>query len=160
MRRRRKSPKGVRAFLSFWAAASIAVPFSCGGKQADVGAQNDKALRRFDGKPSGDGQTCSMEGTDYFGDSRFSEDTQRHAIGETWPSPDGCNQCTCITAGVECEKDKIRSGSKCITLTGTSCIADGIAHGIGEEFPCPDGCNTCTCLEKGILSTLIACPGR
>jgi len=73
-----------------------------------------------------------------------------HAVGDTFPSADGCNTCSCGQGGeVSC------------TLMGCveTCTYDGVVHQAGATFPSTDGCNTCTCGDGGQVScTEIACP--
>ncbi|MDC0716029.1 DUF4215 domain-containing protein [Nannocystis bainbridge] len=62
--------------------------------------------------------------------------------GETKPSEDGCNTCTCEGGDWSC------------TLKACD---DGCED--GETKPAQDGCNTCTCTEGGWACTEIACEG-
>ena len=74
-------------------------------------------------------------------------DGEMYAQGETFPSTDGCNTCTCMDNGlVAC------------TLMACGCMVDDSFHLVGESFPADDGCNTCTCVAPGeVACTEMAC---
>lgn len=63
-----------------------------------------------------------------------------HAVGDSFPSPDGCNTCGCGADGM-------------VTCTALGCVVtcdyEGQIHQAGESFPSSDGCNTCTCSSDG-----------
>ncbi len=82
--------------------------------------------------------TCTYDGREY-------------SAGDTFPSSDGCNACSCGGDGeVACtERD----------CTPDTCTYDRQTWEVGATFPAIDGCNTCTCMEGGQLAcTDMACP--
>ena len=76
------------------------------------------------------------------------QDGVQYEVGESFPSSDGCNSCTCMVGGqIAC------------TLMACGCMYDGDFHLVGDSFPATDGCNTCTCLAGGgIACTEMYCP--
>nr|XP_022311780.1 four-domain proteases inhibitor-like isoform X1 [Crassostrea virginica] len=75
---------------------------------------------------------------------------RRYRIGESFPSSDGCNTCTCGVGGqVSCTE------KACLQL---GCMYNGKRYREGESFPSIDGCNTCSCGAKGrVVCTKRAC---
>ncbi len=73
-----------------------------------------------------------------------------HQPGDSFPSEDGCNTCSCGEDGaVMC------TAMACIT----TCTYDGKLYEVGESFPASDGCNTCTCDADGsVACTEKGCP--
>lgn len=69
-------------------------------------------------------------------------------VGESYPSEDGCNTCTCTG-----QDSATCTAAACPTNT---CEYSGETHLAGESFPSSDGCNTCFCSEDG----LVACTER
>lgn len=76
---------------------------------------------------------------------------QTYAVGESFPSSDGCNTCFCGENGqVGCTK------RACLA----TCTYAGRTYPVGESFPASDGCNECTCGPDGQVGcTKIFCPG-
>ena len=67
--------------------------------------------------------------------------------GESFPSDDGCNTCTCMDGG----------GVAC-TEMACGCMYEGDLYAVGASFPAADGCNTCACMSGGqVACTLMAC---
>jgi hypothetical protein len=63
--------------------------------------------------------------------------------GEPFPSPDGCNTCSCDPTGA----------AACTAMACVdSCTWNGETHFEGEQFPAGDGCNTCTCEPGGSVA--------
>jgi hypothetical protein len=76
-------------------------------------------------------------------------DGKSHPVGETFPSPDGCNSCTC-SAG----------GNAACTERGcapAACTYGGKSYAVGDTFSANDCGNTCTCTDQGVACTAIAC---
>lgn len=68
---------------------------------------------------------------------------ERHALGDTFPDADGCNQCSCTKEGVAC--------------TTKACVDDGCSYegqrfAVGDSFPASDGCNQCSCESGGSVA--------
>ena len=72
--------------------------------------------------------------------------------GESFPSADGCNTCTCQEdGGIACTEMACDPGDGCIDEAGEM-------HAVGEGFPSPDGCNSCYCEADGTIAcTAMAC---
>ena len=58
--------------------------------------------------------------------------------GDSFPTPDGCNTCTCPPSGKKTDA----------ACTAKACVEPD-ACTAGETFPASDGCNTCTCPASG-----------
>ncbi|MCA9594618.1 MAG: hypothetical protein KC776_14940 [Myxococcales bacterium] len=80
--------------------------------------------------PGGSGGDCSYGGKSY-------------SAGDSFPSSDGCNTCSCA-----------QDGQVACTLLACvdGCSYDGKSHQPGESFPATDGCNQCTCNANGSVS--------
>ena len=66
--------------------------------------------------------------------------------GESFPSEDGCNTCSCGGGGaIAC------------TLRACGCVYGGQWYEYGDTFMADDGCNTCTCSDGGVACTEMAC---
>lgn len=122
--------------------ACAAAPFvtACSGGTVNVGTQEQELRKKSDGGATGNGQTCSID------------DTTQHAIGETFKTPDGCNDCTCTKDGAMCtlracapactEEAKQCPDGSYVSRTGPSCEfapcpGDGACQ--LDALECPDG---------------------
>ena len=97
------------------------------------------ALGACDAVPGGGDVVCVSGGVTY-------------RPGDSFPSPDGCNQCGCGEGGqVAC------TARAC----APTCSYDGNIYMEGQSFPSTDGCNTCSCGAGGqVACTKRACaPG-
>jgi hypothetical protein len=70
-----------------------------------------------------------------------------HQHGESFPSDDGCNQCSCYNGQVMCTL------MACIS----TCEYEGETYEEGASFPSSDGCNTCSCSSGRVICTKRAC---
>jgi hypothetical protein len=91
------------------------------------------------------GTTCSYEGEDY-------------EAGDSFPSADGCNSCSCMEDGgiactlMACGGEGGGSGGVAV------CSYEGVVYHAGDSFPAADGCNSCGCMDDGsIACTAIGC---
>jgi len=76
-------------------------------------------------------------------------DGVKHDVGDSFPSLDGCNTCSCNGDG------QVACTAKACVVT---CTYDGQVHQVGDTFPSTDGCNTCTCGDAGAIAcTEMAC---
>ena len=116
---------------------------ACSSGDVKVGA-SDSALKRKDGTPTGDGTTCSWDNTAAFDGVAAGSSVPKgpFKVGDTFPAPDGCNQCFCSEHGIGCTL------MACLPSPG-QCTVDGKTYASGTSFPSPDGCNTCTCQDNG-----------
>lgn len=75
-----------------------------------------------------------------------------YANGDSMPSRDGCNTCTCIDG-----EPSMCTEAEC--PVGPACVVDGVSYPDGSSgIPAPDGCNSCTCDGGALACTEIACP--
>lgn len=79
-------------------------------------------------------------------------DGKRHDVGDSFPSTDGCNTCSCQDDGS-------------VACTERACAPDGCEYGnahydVGDSFDASDGCNRCRCTGDGdVACTRRACGG-
>lgn len=73
--------------------------------------------------------------------------------GDSFPSSDGCNVCSCGADG------RIACTARACADGGGFCVdSTGVTRRSGETFPAGDHCNTCTCnIDGTIACTRIAC---
>ncbi|MBI4951235.1 MAG: hypothetical protein HY908_04325 [Myxococcales bacterium] len=62
--------------------------------------------------------------------------------GESFPSTDGCNSCSCTSDG----------DVACTAMACISCSYGGRVYQAGDTFPRADGCGTCSCHFDGSVS--------
>jgi hypothetical protein len=67
--------------------------------------------------------------------------------GESFPSNDGCNQCSCSDGIVACT----------LRFCAPICQYEGQTYIEGNSFTAADGCNTCRCLSGQVACTRMAC---
>lgn len=116
----------TRTFACALLVAASSLVAACSGGTVHVGSTHEQELRKkSDGGATGDGATCSF-------DDPVSSDGESgptsggpYAVGDTFPSPDGCNQCTCTRDGIACT---LRA---CAPDPGQACSE--------EAKLCPDG---------------------
>lgn len=136
-----------RTIASFFAIAFTSACFAssgCSGGKIAVGSSEQELVTRSDGRATGDGATCSWEGTVVHAAS--SSDCGRvptpsgygpYAVGDEFTAPDRCNECKCTDRGIMCTLRECSGG-------GTS-GSPGVAPGGGEVACqedariCPDG---------------------
>lgn len=93
---------------SFVIVASILSAAACGGSDVAVGktdATDQRLQTKKDGTPTGNGQTCSWEGTtvyDAIGGTAPTSPVPAYTVGDEFKSIDGCNECTCAAKGIMC----------------------------------------------------------
>jgi hypothetical protein len=120
----------IASFFAVCAAAGCLVTTTaCSSGDVPVGSAHQEIQRRGDGQPTGDGQSCSWEGTTLrLGEGCGAVPTPPgygpYEIGETFPAPDGCNECSCTERGIMC--------------TVRDCAGDGVAC-TDDAKECPDG---------------------
>ncbi len=74
-----------------------------------------------------------------------------YAVGDSFPSSDGCNTC-------ECTKEYGAICSEFGCPPKPTCEWNGNTYQVGDFFPTGDGCNECECMQSGTVScSLIAC---
>lgn len=147
-----------------------AIAFSivaCGSGDVNLGSNEYEIRKTDDGRATGDGKHCAWSGIAAPGqidggsaidagrapgvggqsaDTPVSSDTQ-YAVGDSIPSPDGCNDCRCTAQGIACTTR---------ACAGT-CTYGGKPRASGSTFPSTDGCNTCNCNGGAVSCTERAC---
>jgi hypothetical protein len=110
--------------LSVVACAAAPLATACSGGTVNVGTQEQELRKKSDGGASGNGQTCSID------------DATQYAIGETFKTPDGCNDCTCTKDGAMCT---LRACAPACTEEAKQCPDGSYVSRTGPkcEFVCP-----------------------
>ena len=104
---------------------------ACSAGEIAVGRTDQQLQTRKDGKPTGNGQTCSWDDTVAYEVATGKETTTPapngpYNVGDTFPSLDGCNDCSCANEGIMC--------------TRRACAGDpGGPACTDEALICPDG---------------------
>lgn len=84
------------------------------------------------------------------GPSTCEYDGKVYQHGDSFPSSDGCNSCSCDAGRVACTL------KACVK----SCVYNGKTYNHGDSFPSSDGCNTCGCSNGAVSCTEKACPPK
>jgi len=128
----------------------------CGpGGQAGTGGEAGTGTEAGTGAGTGgDGDTAGRGGSG--GGDGCLYDGERHDVGDSFPSDDGCNTCTCTQGGsVACT---LRACTNvCGGLTGLPC-RDGYYCNYPEEAQCGAADQTGTCEERPSVCTLQYAP--
>jgi hypothetical protein len=111
---------------------------ACSGGIATVpGDQTTQQLqKRLDGTPTGNGKTCSWEGTAVSSapSGQATYPVGPYNVGDSFKSLDGCNDCTCSAQGIMCTVRACSGGPTPAPTTG------GPPQGCTTEAKvCPDG---------------------
>lgn len=125
------------------ASAAGALTFACGGEVVSVGRNDQSVKKAPDGGATGDGATCSWDGT-VSNDGTSTPGSGQYRVGDTFPSLDGCNSCSCTAQGIACTEMACAGGG--------TCSYGGKTYPVGASFPSEDGCNSCGCSEGGNVS--------
>ena len=152
-------------FASFFLlGATVALSVAaCSGGQIAVGSTDQQLLSRKDGKPTGDGLTCSWEDTVAYDAATGKETTTPapngpYKVGDTFPSVDGCNDCSCTKQGIMCTVRSCGGGGG--GSPGQACPDDGkiCSDGstVGRTGP---NCEFAPCPGENVACTLPFVPG-
>lgn len=141
----------VALALAFACATAAA---ACGGEVVSVGRGDQTLKKRADGGATGDGSTCSWDDAVSSDGNQTSTGSGPYAVGDSFPSLDGCNSCSCTAQGIACTQ---RACAPADAGAAGSCSYDGKTYAAGQSFPSSDGCNTCTCNAGGVACTEKAC---
>ena len=112
-------------------AASVVLA-ACSSGDVAVGSTAQALQKKKDGTPTGNGTTCSWDDTVSSGPSTGATTTTTaspagpYALGETFKSSDGCNDCNCTAQGIACT---LRA---CAPAPGDGACTE-------EAKQCPDG---------------------
>jgi hypothetical protein len=80
-------------------ASSVAISTSaCSSGDVPVGSSEQALQKTKAGTPTGNGKTCSWLSP---GEAAAAS-SKSIVVGETFKSPDGCNDCTCTAQGIAC----------------------------------------------------------
>ena len=146
------------ASLVALATATALLVSACSSGDVAVGSTQQALQKKKDGTPTGNGQTCSWDDTVSY-DVATGKETYTPApdgpytVGDTFPSSDGCNTCTCTAQGIACTLRACGPAGG-----GGTCSYDGKTYASGETFRSTDGCNGCGCNPDGTVAcTLMAC---
>lgn len=138
---------GTLIACSFSSALLVALS-ACTAGDVAVGETNktgQQLKRQADGSPTGDGQTCSWKGTAGY-DAASPSAQSSYAVGATFASLDGCNECSCSSQGIMCTVRACQQPKGC-TLEAKQC-PDGSS--VGRTGPncefaaCPTTPKACT----------------
>lgn len=123
----------IASLFSVALATSLLGAPACSGGEITVGKSEQELKKKTDGGVTGNGQTCSWEGTVSSSGPVSSGDPGGYAVGDTFKSPDGCNDCTCTAQGIMCTMRACGGGSSPGNPGGgeVACSAEAKA--------CPDG---------------------
>lgn len=82
---------------------------ACSSGEISVGTAEQSLLAKKDGGSSGNGSTCSWDGVVSYDvatgkETVHSSSDGGYAVGASFKSPDGCNDCTCTAQGIACTK--------------------------------------------------------
>lgn len=131
------------AVLASVAALSVV---ACSSGDVAVGSSTQALKKTSSGNPTGNGTTCSWD------DASTAATATTYKVGDTFKSPDGCNDCSCSAQGIMCTQ------RACAPAGGGSCTYGGKTYAAGASFPSTDNCNTCGCEADGnVLCTERAC---
>src|SRR4051794_38727259 len=80
---------------------------ACSNGVVPVGSSEQALQARKDGHPTGDRNSCSWEGTTAYdvatgNTSSAPAPAGPYDLGDTFKSPDGCNDCNCSADGIMC----------------------------------------------------------
>ena len=135
---------------------------ACSGGDIAVGStgtDHQDLKKTSDGGATGDGGTCSWDDVTGYDPSTGKTTTSssnpgEYKVGDTFPSLDGCNTCSCTAEGILCTE------RACAPADGGSgsCTYGGKTYSTGATFPSTDNCNQCSCDASGnVLCTERAC---
>ncbi len=135
--------------LSFALIACLSVT-ACSSGDVAVGANGQALKRTPGGGATGNGRTCSWDDPAGDGGTPAATANAPYKIGDTFKSPDGCNDCSCAAEGIYCTERACAPGG--------TCAFDGKTYAAGDRFKSTDGCNTCSCGSDGTVAcTEMAC---
>ena len=124
-------PRIASYFVLAASAVTVLSVAACTGGEVAVGRSDQQLLSRKDGTPTGNGQTCSWDDTVAYDVATGKETTTPapngpYEVGDTFPSLDGCNDCSCTKEGIMC--------------TMRACAGDpGGPACTDDAMICPDG---------------------
>ncbi len=119
----------------------VSLTAACSGGEIAVGKTDQELKVKKDGGATGNGQTCSWEGTAAYDVATGTTTTTpgaSYGLGDTFKSPDGCNDCSCSTKGIMCTMRACDPNGGGGTSPGNPGNGGGQAC-TEEAKQCPDG---------------------
>ncbi len=105
---------------------------ACSGGEIAVGKTDQQIQKQTNGQPTGDGHTCSWQGTSLYAANATSPGaTQAHQLGDSFKSLDACNDCSCNANGIMCTVRSCGGSSSSGSSGNVACST--------EAKQCPDG---------------------
>ena len=86
---------------------------ACSGGMIAVGKTDQQLQKQANGDPTGNGQTCSWQGTSLYaaaGPTLPPEASRVYNVGDDFKSLDGCNNCSCTAGGIACTVNVCNDG--------------------------------------------------
>ncbi|XP_071102181.1 kielin/chordin-like protein isoform X3 [Haliotis cracherodii] len=80
--------------------------------------------------------------------------SQLYQNGQTYPSSDACNTCTCTNGNIVCTHNTCTGHGTCVNPATSQLYQNG------QTYPASDACNTCTCTNGNIVCTHNTCTGQ
>jgi hypothetical protein len=142
--------------LSFLA---IALLSACSDGDVPVGQITRALQERSDGGPTGDGNSCSWNGTVFHGGATDPALGGPYDVGDEFRSPDDCNDCWCTDRGIlctvlACEDPQIPCTTEALICPDGSAVG---RTGPNCEFaPCPGT----TPVDCGLEPNSAECPSE
>jgi hypothetical protein len=132
---------------------TIALFSACSSGDVPIGQVTRELLERSDGGPTGNGRTCSWDGTVFQANAADRAGLEAsYGVGDEFASPDGCNDCWCTERGILCTILACEPPSTECTAEGLVC-PDGSV--VGREGP---NCEFAPC--PGSVEPTIPCSGE
>ena len=152
----------VTSFVFAVAAASLAPLVGCSADDVTVGKTDQELQKRGDGGPTGDVQTCSWDDTVSY-DVQTGQTTTHAAeggeykVGDSFKSPDGCNDCSCTSLGIACTLKECGGGAPGSPPRACSAEAKICPNGsaVGRTGP---NCEFALCPATECTDEAKACP--
>ena len=137
-------------------AASVVLG-ACSSGDVAVGSTAQALQKKKDGSPTGNGTTCSWDDTVSSGATTTPSPGGPYALGDSFKSQDGCNDCSCTAQGITCtlracapapgggacsEEAKQCPDGSYVARTGPSCEFAACPEPVActtEAKQCPDG---------------------
>ena len=142
--------------LSALSTVSATTLSACSSGDVAVGSSSQELKKKANGAPTGDGHTCSWDDAVSHDSATGATTTTPAAngpykVGDTFKSPDSCNDCSCTAQGITC------TAQACAPGGGGSCTYGGKTYASGATFRSTDGCNGCGCQNGAVSCTELAC---
>jgi Pacifastin inhibitor (LCMII) len=128
-------------FSSSWLLFALGA-VACSGTPVNLGNGRD-GVGTIEPNPDDD----NTGGSDASSDPSCVYDDNEYADGQTFPSTDGCNTCSCDDGAVACTE------RACDVMPEGGCNYAGTVYADGAIFPSEDGLDTCWCVAEAVACT-------